>query len=760
MRPQLFRAAARSRRWPGFNCSRTFATSTPRPAEVELTVDGKKVSIEAGSALIQACEKAGVTIPRYVLLRDPALGQLVLMMLGDTAIMKPVVADPRCPTGRMCLVEVERAPKPVASCAWPVQPGMVVKTNSPLTHKAREGVMEFLLANHPLDCPICDQGGECDLQDQSMRYGADRGRFHEVGGKRAVEDKNIGPLIKTSMNRCIHCTRCIRFANDIAGAPELGSTGRGSDMQIGTYLEKNLDSELSANVIDLCPVGALTSKPYAFRARPWELKHTETVDVLDGLGSNIRVDSRGMEVMRVLPRLNDDVNEEWINDKTRFACDGLKTQRLTTPLIRRDNKFLPATWEQALTEIGTAYRNLAPKANEFKAVAGHLIETESLVAMKDLANKLGSENLALDQPGGSEPIAHGVDLRSNYLFNSKIYGIEETDAILLVGTNPRHEAAVLNARIRKQWLRSDLEIGLVGETFESTFEFEHLGDNAAALKTALSGAFGKKLMAAKKPMVIVGSAVAEHPDAKAMFEMIGAFVDRNAANFNTPEWQGYNILQRTASRSGAYDVGFTTPSLEVARTTPKMIWLLGADEISEANIPKGAFVVYQGHHGDRGAELADVVLPGAAYTEKSGTYVNTEGRVQMSRAATSLTGAAREDWKIIRAVSEFLGAPLPYDDIEMLRDRMEEINPALRRYDIVEPTSLSQLSKIQLVDQNKGSKPSGQPLKNPIANFYFTDVISRSSTTMARCSAAKETGNPDTNFMAPGEPSPQYFVAQ
>ncbi|KMU73969.1 NADH-ubiquinone oxidoreductase subunit [Coccidioides immitis RMSCC 3703] len=451
---------------------------------------------------------------------------------------------------RMCLVEVERAPKPVASCAWPVQAGMVVKTNSPLTHKAREGVMEFLLANHPLDCPICDQGGECDLQDQSMRYGADRGRFHEVGGKRAVEDKNIGPLIKTSMNRCIHCTRCVRFANDIAGAPELGTSGRGNDMQIGTYLEKNLDSELSANVIDLCPVGALTSKPYAFRARPWELKHTETIDVLDGLGSNIRVDSRGVEVMRVLPRLNDDVNEEWINDKTRFACDGLKTQRLTTPLIRRENKFLPATWEQALTEIGAAYRSLAPKANEFKVVAGHLIETESMVAMKDLANKLGSENLALDQPGGSQPIAHGVDLRSNYLFNSKIYGIEDTDAILLVGTNPRHEAAVLNARIRKQWLRSDLEIGLVGESFDSTFEFEHLGDNAAALKTALSGEFGKKLAAAKKPMIIVGSAVAEHPDAKNIFETIGSFVDRNAANFNTAEWQGYNILQR-AARFGA-----------------------------------------------------------------------------------------------------------------------------------------------------------------------------------------------------------------
>lgn len=651
---------------------------------------------------------------------------------------------------RMCLVEVERAPKPVASCAWPVQPGMVVKTDSPLTHKAREGVMEFLLANHPLDCPICDQGGECDLQDQSMRYGADRGRFHEMSGKRAVEDKNMGPLIKTSMNRCIHCTRCIRFANDIAGAPELGSTGRGNDMQIGTYLETALDSEMSGNVIDLCPVGALTSKPYAFRARPWELVHFESVDVMDALGSNIRIDARGLEVMRIIPRLNDDINEEWINDKTRFACDGLKTQRLTTPLIRRDDKFLPATWEQALTEIGTAYQKIAPKENEFKAVAGHLVETETLVAMKDLANKLNSDNLALDQPLGDKPPAHGIDLRSSYLFNGKIFGVEEADAILLVGTNPRHEAACLNARIRKQWLRSDLEVGLVGETFERTFEFDHLGTTASDLKKTLSGPFGKKLQSARRPMIIVGSSAVEHPDAKSIFEMVGAFVDKNAANFITPEWQGYNVLQRAASRAGAYDVGFTTPSPTVANTTPKFIWLLGADEIQESDIPKDAFVVYQGHHGDKGAQLADVILPGAAYTEKAGTYVNTEGRVQTTRAATSMPGAARDDWKILRAVSEYLGAALPYDDIEALRDRMEEISPALRRYDIVEGTGIPQLSRVQLVDQNKGAKPEGKPLKSSIENFFFTDSISRSSPTMARCSAAKATGNPLTNFMASG----------
>ncbi|KAI3338554.1 hypothetical protein F4824DRAFT_459601 [Ustulina deusta] len=739
LRHTLARSAWRTPRQAAARASRAFSASPQRPAEVELTIDGKKVSIEAGSALIQACEKAGATIPRYCYHEK-------LMIAGNC---------------RMCLVEVERAPKPVASCAWPVQPGMVVKTNSPLTHKAREGVMEFLLANHPLDCPICDQGGECDLQDQSMRYGGDRGRFHEVGGKRAVEDKNIGPLIKTSMNRCIHCTRCIRFANDVAGAPEMGSFGRGNDIQIGTYLEQNLNSEMSGNVIDLCPVGALTSKPYAFRARPWELKKTESIDVLDGLGSAIRVDSRGLEVLRIQPRLNDDVNEEWINDKTRFACDGLKTQRLTMPLVRRNNKFEPATWEQALTEIGAAYQHLAPKPNEFKAIAGELTEVESLVAMKDLANKLGHDNFALDMPSGSQPIAHGVDVRSSYLFNSKIWGVEDVDCLLLVGTNPRHEAAGLNARIRKQWLRSDLEIGVVGETWESTFEFEHLGTDIAALKKALAGPFGKKLQAAKKPMIVVGSGVTDHPDAKAFYELIGTFVDKNAANFLTEEHNGFNILQRAASRAGAFEVGFTTPSPAVAETKPKFVWLLGADEFADADIPKDAFVVYQGHHGDRGAQVADIVLPAAAYTEKAGTYVNTEGRVQMTRAATSLPGAARTDWKIIRAASEFLGAPLPYDDVAMLRDRMVEISPALAAYDVVEPTSLQQLSKVQLIDQNKGSKSTGEPLKKVINDFYFTDVISRSSPTMARCSAAKATGNPDTNFMASGmgEDKPMGQVA-
>ena len=456
--------------------------------------------------------------------------------------------------------------------------------------------------------------------------------------------------------------------------------------------------------------------------------------------------------MRILPRLNDDVNEEWIDDKTRFACDGLSTQRLTTPLIRRDNQFQPATWEQVLVEISEKFKELQPKGDEIKFVAGQLCETESLVAAKDLANRLGSENLALDQPQGSSPLAHGIDIRSNYAFNSEITGVEAADAILLVGTNPRHEAAVLNARIRKQWLRSDLEVGLVGEDFASTFDYEKVGANANDLKKALTGSWGKKLAAAKNPMIIVGSSAVEHPDAKAIYETVGSFVEKNKANFQTAEWQGYNVLQRAASRTGAYEVGFTVPSPETAKVTPKFIWLLGADEIDSSEIPKDAFVIYQGHHGDRGAGLADVVLPAPAYTEKSGTYVNTEGRVQTARAATSVYGAARDDWKIIRAVSEALEVPLPYDDIEALRDRMEEISPALRRYDLIEPAGLPALSKVQLVDQNKGAKAGGEPFKKVIENFFFTDAISRSSPTMARCSAAKAAKDPHTNFMAPGEP--------
>lgn len=687
---------------------RYISASSKRLAEVEVTVDGRKVSIEAGSSIIQAAELAGVTIPRYCY-HDK------LAIAGNC---------------RMCLVDVERMPKLIASCAMPVQNGMVVHTDSERIKKAREGVTEMLLENHPLDCPVCDQGGECDLQEQSQRYGSDRGRFHEVVGKRAVENKAIGLLVKTSMNRCIHCTRCVRFMNDVAGAPEFGTAGRGNDMQIGTYIERNINSEMSGNIIDLCPVGALTSKPYAFRARPWELKRTETIDVLDAVGSNIRVDTRGIEVMRVLPRLNDDVNEEWISDKTRFACDGLKTQRLTTPLIRNGDKFETATWDEALSTIAAAYSKINPQNGELKAIAGALVDAESLVSLKDLVNKLGSENVTTDVKQSVN--AHGFDIRSNYIFNSTIDGIEDADQILLVGTNPRFEAAVLNTRIRKVWLRSNLEISSVGQDFNSTFDVTNLGEDAKALESALQGSVGEKLGQAKKPLIIVGSGVAESKDSEAIYKLVGEFASKHE-NFNSGEWNGVNLLHREASRVAALDLGFNT--LVEDSTKAKFIYLLGADEITNKDIPKDAFVVYQGHHGDLGASFADVILPGSAYTEKSGTYVNTEGRVQATRAATNPPGVAREDWKIIRALSEYLNAKLPYDDIYSVRLRLGEIAPHLVRHDVIEPVS-QEIAKIgfnDLVNKNKSATIFEEPLKNPIDNFYFTDVISRSSPTMAKC---------------------------
>lgn len=599
--------------------------------------------------------------------------------------------------------------------------------------------MEFLLANHPLDCPICDQGGECDLQDQSMRYGSDRARFHEIAGKRAVENKDLGPLVKTSMNRCIQCTRCVRFANQVAGVEELGTTGRGNDMQIGMYVEKTMNSELSGNIVDLCPVGALTSKPYSYHARPWELKSTESVDVMDALGSNIRVDSRGVQVMRVLPKTNDDVNEEWISDKTRYAVDGLKFQRLTAPLVKEGDRFVAATWEETLNAIASGLAATGAKGDEIQAVAGALADTESLVALKDLINRLGSDNLTIDQAGGSATPVHGVDIRSNYLFNSTIPGVEEADVILLVGTNPRHEAAVLNSRIRKSWLHTPLEVGLIGERVELTYGYDYLGADAKALDEFVAGKseFAKKFKAAKKPLIIVGSAVAEHADASPILNSIGKFVEANKATLLTPEWNGLSTLQRVASHSAAYDIGFV-PSKKASQTKSKFIWLLNADEVDPKSIPSDAFVVYQGHHGDLGAQLADVIVPGSAYTEKATTWVNTEGRAQLGRAAVPPPGAAREDWKIIRAASETLGVTLPYDDILSLRDRMWEISPTLVRYDVTEPTSLetAMVGVKQLIVKTNGAKAIFAPLKKPIENFYQTDPISRASVTMAQCTKA------------------------
>ncbi|KAK2462544.1 hypothetical protein APHAL10511_005514 [Amanita phalloides] len=696
---------------------RKMASTSARHADITLTVDGKEVTVPQGSALIQACEAAGATIPRFCY-HDR------LAIAGNC---------------RMCLVEVERSPKPIASCAMPAMPGAKVWTNTPLVHEAREGVMEFLLANHPLDCPICDQGGECDLQDQSMRYGSDRSRFHEISGKRAVEDKDLGPLVKTSMNRCIQCTRCVRFANEVAGVEELGTTGRGNDMQIGMYVEKTMDSELSGNIIDLCPVGALTSKPYAFHARPWELKNTESIDVMDAVGSNIRVDSRGVRVMRIQPRTNDDVNEEWINDKTRYAYDGLTFQRLTTPLVKDGNRFVAATWEDALSAIANGLNRSGAQGDEIQAIAGHHADTESLIALKDLINRLGSDNLAVDQVGGTSPPVHGIDVRSNYLFNSTIPGIEQADAILLVGTNPRHEAAVLNSRIRKSWLHTSLEVGFIGERIDTAYGYEYLGADVKAVQdfVAGKGKFAAKIKSAKRPLIVVGSAITEHSDGAAVYHQLSSFVQKNKDKFLTPDWNGFSVLQRVASRSAAYDIGFV-PSAKAAKVTPKFIYLLNADEIDPKSIPKDAFVVYQGHHGDLGAQLADVCLPGAAYTEKGMTWVNTEGRAQLARAAVPPPGASREDWKIIRAVSETVDTPLPYDDVLALRDRMWEISPTLVRYDVVEGTSadVALAGLGVLAEKTKGANAKALPFECPIKNFYMTDPISRASVTMAQCTRA------------------------
>lgn len=448
---------------------------------------------------------------------------------------------------RMCLVEVERAPKPVASCAYPVMPGMKVKTNTPMVHKAREGVMEFLLYNHPLDCPICDQGGECDLQDQSMRYGSDRGRFHEPRGKRAVEDKNFGPLIKTEMTRCIQCTRCVRFANEVAGAPELGTSGRGNDMQISTYIERTIDSEMSGNVIDLCPVGALTSKPYQMKARPWELKKYETIDVSDAIGSNIRLDTRGVEVMRILPRLNDEINEEWISDKTRFFYDGLKVQRLTTPLVREGNRFVPTSWEKAMQRVGEELSKV--EGNSAKAIAGHLADAESMVALKDLFNRIGSENLTIDAPNGGSPLAVNNDFRSNYVLNSTIAGVEDADVVLFVGSNPRHEAPILNTRFRKAYLHNGQDFGLIGEAVDLTYDYEHIGQDTKSIESLLDGShpFAKRLAEAKRPLILVGSGVVENAkDSNYLLSKVAELAEKHKNTIFQEDWNGFNVLQRVS----------------------------------------------------------------------------------------------------------------------------------------------------------------------------------------------------------------------
>jgi NADH-quinone oxidoreductase subunit G len=670
----------------------------------KVTVDGVEIEVAPGTTVLQACEQAGKEIPRFCYHER-------LSIAGNC---------------RMCLVEVSPGPpKPAASCAMPVAEGQQIKTDSPMVKKARRGVMEMLLINHPLDCPICDQGGECDLQDQALFYGFDRSRFAE--NKRAVKDKDFGPLVKTQMTRCIHCTRCVRFATEVAGVEEIGATGRGEDMEITTTIGKILTSELSGNIIDLCPVGALTSKPFAFTARPWELRKTESVDVLDAVGSNIRVDGRGSEVMRVLPRLNEDINEEWLSDKSRFAYDGLKRQRLDRPYVRDNGKLREATWDEAFARIADRVKGL--DGSKIAAIAGDLADCESMLALRDLMKALDSPNVDCRQDGAK------LDgkVRASYIFNTTIAGIEAADAALIIGANPRTEAAIINARIRKRWLQGGFPIGVIGAPVDLTYRAQNLGAGPRSLTDFLEGRhdFAKVLEAAERPMIIVGSGAVARPDGAAVLAAARAAAEKFGAVKDG--WNGFNLLQRVASRGGGLDLGLT-PGIggrDVAGIVAGaaagdigLVWLLGADEIPMDGLGS-AFVVYQGHHGDAGAHRADVILPGAAYTEKNATYVNTEGRVQRANAAHFPPGAAREDWAILRAFSAVVGKTLPYNTLAQVRAHLIMANPVFAAVDDIVPAPWQ--------DFGVPGAMTEAPFTYPIGNFYMTDPISRASVTMARC---------------------------
>jgi NADH-quinone oxidoreductase subunit G len=669
----------------------------------KVTVDGIQVEVPNGSSVLQACEAAGVEIPRFCYHER-------LSVAGNC---------------RMCLVEVVKAPKPVASCAFPVADNMEVKTDTLMVRNARRGVMEFLLINHPLDCPICDQGGECDLQDQAYSYGMDHSRYAE--NKRAVKDKYLGPLVKTFMTRCIHCTRCIRFSSEVAGVPEMGATSRGESMEVGTYIEKALTSELSGNLIDICPVGALLNKPYSFTARPWELRKTDSVDVHDAVGTNIRVDARGSEVLRILPRTNDAVNEEWMADKGRFAHDGLKRRRLDKPWVRRDGRLQPATWPEAFAAIAARLNGLP--GDRIGAIAGDLCDAESMLALKDLMASLGSTNLDCRQDGA----AIDASRREFYLFNSTIAGIDDSDAILLVGCNPRREAPVLNARIRKRWALGGCPVGVIGPAVDITYDHHNLGDGPGVL-ARLEGAFADAFRAAKRPMVIVGQGALARPDGAAV--LAAAWAIANEFGALTAEWHGFNVLHTAAARVGALELGFLPGEGGKAMSAMlgggvDLLWLLGADEFDTAAIGAETFVVYQGHHGDRGAARADVILPGAAYTEKSGTYVNTEGRVQRGFAATRPPGEAREDWAILRAFSAVLAKPLPYDSLDQLRTRLASVNAVFG----TPFAAAAGCTNPRGPGFGDGPPAFAQtPFAYPIADYYQTNAIARASSTMAECS--------------------------
>jgi NADH-quinone oxidoreductase subunit G len=679
----------------------------------KLIVDGIEVDVPPEFTLLQAAEAAGAEIPRFCFHER-------LSIAGNC---------------RMCLVELKGAPKPVASCAWSVRdcrPGPngeppVVNTKTPTVKKAREGVMEFLLINHPLDCPICDQGGQCDLQDQAMAYGVDTSRFHE--NKRAVVDKYLGPLIKTAMNRCIHCTRCVRFTTEVAGVEDLGALWRGEDMEITSYLERALGSELQSNAADLCPVGALVHKPEAFNFRPWELTKTDSVDVMDAVGSNIRVDSRGREVMRILPRVNEAINEEWITDKTRHVVDGLRLQRLDRPFVRVDGKLRPASWPEAFAAIANRVKGTAP--NRIGAIVGDLAAVEETYALKLLMQSLGVANIDARQDGTVLNPAYG---RASYLFNSTIAGIEDADAILIVGSNPRIEASLVNVRIRKRWRVAPPPIGMIGENVNLTYKYDYLGAGPETLADVLAGrhSFAEKLRDAKRPLIIVGQGALLRPDGLAILSMAAQLAQSVGAV--AEGWNGFSVLHTAASRVGALDLGFVPgegglTAARMAEGGVDVLFNLGADEIE---IAPGAFVIYQGTHGDRGAHRADVILPGAAYTEKSGTYVNTEGRVQLANRAAFAPGDAREDWAVLRALSDVLGHKLPFDSLNALRKRLYGEYPHFAAIESIAPGdvagAVATLAGI-------GGEPGREPFVSPIGDFYLTNPIARASGVMAECSA-------------------------
>jgi len=669
---------------------------------------------------MQACEEAaGAEIPRFCYHER-------LSVAGNC---------------RMCLVEWVGAPKPQASCALQVKDlrpnrdgtPANIRTNSETVKKAREGVMEFLLINHPLDCPICDQGGECDLQDQAMAYGRDGSRFEE--NKRAVDDKFMGPLVNTVMTRCIQCTRCVRFVTEVAGVEEIGLASRGEDAEITTYLEQSLTSEMSGNVIDLCPVGALTSKPYAFNARPWELDKVESVDVMDAVGSNIRIDSRTGRVLRIMPVVNDAINEEWISDKTRFVWDGLGRQRLDQPFIRENGKLRPTGWDEALARVAD---KLKGEPEEIAAIAGDLCDAESMKALKDLLDSLGVKNMDCRQDGSMLGTTKGK--RQSYLFNTTLNGLEQVDALLIIGANPRLEAPLVNTRIRKRWLTGKLDVALIGEAADLTYTYDHLGagPDAIATLTKASKGFANKLKKAKKPAVIIGAGALNRADSEQILRAIGVLCDK--FKVVREGWNGFNILHTAASRVAGLDMGFlpgeggkdTRAILDGAASgSIKTVFLLGADELETAKL-SNAFVIYQGSHGDAGAHIADVILPGAAYTEKDGLYVNLEGRVQMGARAVAPKGEAKDDWAILRALSGHIDRILPYDSLEALREKLFADHPSFASLD--HAPGANDAMEFDVKSMGASGAVSGPIFVNSVTDFYMTNPIARASTVMAECS--------------------------